>query len=393
MNPKDYLMAEVAARFGKDKISWEDRILFTLVHIEELEEMTPEAKEPVLYQSAVRALRDVMAGKPTGYGCMFDCSASGIQILSILTGDQNASEISNVIGDTISDPYTHIYTKMVKKLGTESTLERDVVKKAIMTSLYGSEAEPERLFTGEELKVFYETMEEEVPKCWELNQFFLNFLKGSNALSYDWVMPDNFHVHCPVMETVYTEVSCLGESVTVGKKVNQPHNRNRSLSANVVHSIDAFLTRELIRRCNTSLQVREHVQRLLDTGCSTVLEVEPDNEMFEILWNNYKKTGFLSARILPYLNAYNIDRVEKKKVQDLLNKVTKKRFPIQSIHDCYSVHPNNAASLLMVFKELYAELAESNMLKSILEDVLGQEVELNIDKYPHLIRDSKYILF
>ena len=133
MNPKDYLMAEVAARFGKDKISWEDRILFTLVHIEELEEMTPEAKEPVLYQSAVRALRDVMAGKPTGYGCMFDCSASGIQILSILTGDQNASEISNVIGDTISDPYTHIYTKMVKKLGTESTLERDVVKKAIMT--------------------------------------------------------------------------------------------------------------------------------------------------------------------------------------------------------------------------------------------------------------------
>lgn len=133
MNPKNYLMADVAARFGKDKESWEDRVLFTLVHIDDLEEMVPQAKEPILYQSAVRAFRDVMEGKPTGYGCMFDCSASGIQILSILTGDMNASEISNVTGDTISDPYIHIYTKMMNKLGADSTLERDVVKKAIMT--------------------------------------------------------------------------------------------------------------------------------------------------------------------------------------------------------------------------------------------------------------------
>lgn len=260
-------------------------------------------------------------------------------------------------------------------------------------ALYGSEAEPEKLFTGEELKVFYETMEEEVPNCWELNQFFLNFLKGSMALSYDWVMPDNFHVHCPVTETVYKEVECLGEVVVVGKKVNQPHSRNRSLSANVVHSIDGFLTRELIRRCNTPLQVREHVQRLLDTGASTLLEVEPDNEMFNILWKNYEKTGFLSARILPYLDAYNIKQVDKIKVQDLLNTVTKKTFPIKTIHDCYVTHPNNASSLLQVFRELYAELAESNMLKSILEDILGHEVSLDIKKYPHLIRDSKYILF
>lgn len=133
MRPIDYLKADIAARFGMDKQSFEDRLLFTNLNIQDLENKTVEAKEPILYSSSVRALRDIQNGKPSGYGVIFDCSASGMQLLSIITGDTNGASISNVTGQNITDPYLELYKVMQKKVGQSVTIDRDDLKLAIMT--------------------------------------------------------------------------------------------------------------------------------------------------------------------------------------------------------------------------------------------------------------------
>jgi len=391
--PKDFLYSEIAGRFGKDKNSWDDRLLWTLLNIEQLEELTAEAKEPILYQAAVQALRDVQAGEPTGYPVMFDCSASGMQLLSILTGDRNAARICNVIGQSFIDPYMHLHGSMQERLGTSETIERDPVKKAIMTSLYGSEAEPEKLFTADSLNAFYETMEAELPLCWELNTAILDFLKNSDAESYDWVMPDNFHVSCPVTETVYTEVSCLGSTHVVGQKKQQAHRRNRSLGANLTHSTESFLVRELIRRCNLDQPTRQAVIDLIETGHThRVKPTKHNSKMVLKLWDLYKQTGFLSARVLQYLDNYSIKLVNTRDIERLMGTIPNKTFVIKSVHDCYAVHPNNALDLLLVFRNLYAELSKSKMLNYLLHCVMGVDFQLQIEDMSEDILKAEYIL-
>lgn len=391
MKPIDYLYADIAGRFGKDKISWKDRMLFTLVHKDELEDMVGEAKEPILFARAVKALRDVEEGNPTGHAVMFDCSASGMQLLSILTGDVNGARISNVIGSERLDPYTEVYNTMLDKLGENAVLERDDVKQAIMTSLYGSEAEPEKLFAGSQLEAFYESMEETVPLCWELNKFLLDFLKTSMAESYDWVMPDNFHVKCPVVETVFESVRCLGQTVTVGRKVQQPHHRNRSLGANLTHSVESFITRELLRRCNTPKRKIKYILRVLD-GTVKNQPVNPRSmDMAAKLVKLYNESGFLSARILDYVDTHTIEFIDREALTHLVKSLPEKTFSIITVHDCFAVHPNNASDLLWQYQDLYNELSKANMLSYLLKQVIDPEIELSINPITG-IKDSSYIL-
>lgn len=389
MRPIDYLKADIAARYGMDKQSFEDRLLFTNLNIDDLESKTVGAKEPILYSSSVRALRDIQNGKPSGHGVMFDCSASGMQLLSIITGDANGARISNVTGQDITDPYLELYKVMQEKVGQSVAIDRDDLKQAIMTSLYGSEAEPQKLFAGVSLEAFYETMEQEIPNCWELNQFFIDFQKTSTALSYDWVMPDNFHVHCPVTEVIEQSVSCLGSNHLVATKVNQAHGRNRSLGANTVHSIEAFIARELIRRC--SFNDNEKIDALLN-GDKYVGMNQEDWDMCQTLWDLYKKSGFLSARILDHVGTQALDFIDKDEIYKVWCTTTDKPFAIKAIHDCFSCHPNYAKGMLDTYRELYALLSESNILEYILKQSIDPEIKLNVTSMADDIRKSVYIL-
>lgn len=389
MKPIDYLKADIGARFGLDKQPFIDRLLFTNINIHDLESKVTEAKEPILYSSSVRALRDIQNGRPTGHGVIFDCSASGMQLLSIITGDTNGARISNVIGQDITDPYLELYKVMQEKVGQSVAINRDDLKQAIMCALYGSEAEPQKLFAGNALEAFYKTMEQEIPNCWELNQFFIDFQKTSKALSYDWVMPDNFHVHCPVTEVVETVVPCLGSNHIVSTKMNRAHGRNRSLGANTVHSIEAFIARELIRRC--SFKDNEKIDALLN-GVRYIGMTQEDWDMCQTLWDLYKRSGFLSARILEHIGTQALSFIDKDEIHKLWNTTTDTPFAIKAIHDSFTCHPNYAKKMLHTYRELYALLSESNILEYILQQSVDSDIRLNVENMAEDIRQSVYIL-
>ena len=199
-------------------------------------------------------------------------------------------------------------------------------------ALYGSIAVPKEVFgEGIQLKIFYEVMGEVAPAAWELNEAFLA-MWNPDALSHDWTLPDNFHVHVKVMAQKKQVVQFMNEPYDTFHMVNQPTEEGRSLGANCIHSIDGMIVREMTRRCDynpdTVLRVIEALNQEGDDRTDT-----EDGKMVVKLWGHYMECGFLSARILDYLTKETIELVHKETIWELINSLPEKPFKLIAVHD------------------------------------------------------------
>lgn len=377
---RQYLQIDIANNFGLDKKTWTERLEWFEEHKDHLMEMLPQAEEPALFYAGVKAYHDVLNGKPIGYPISLDATSSGIQILAALTGDRFAASICNVVnqeGDVRADAYTLVYNEMLKELGENSRIKRDDTKRAIMTSLYGSQAVPKEVFgEGRMLTTFLNTMKTLAPAAWELNETFLAIWDG-DALTNDWVLPDNFHVHVKVMTMITETVNFLHEPFDVVRKVNAPTKEGRSLGANTIHSIDGMIVREMTRRCDYDPEVVARVIRLLEGETTGSLTSDPyDNKMVLTLWDHYQKSGYLSARILEHLNEDNILFVEPGPLWTLLGSLPKKPFKLMTIHDCFRCLPQYGDDLRWQYNNQLYLIAKSNLLGFILSQLLHRDVQI-----------------
>lgn len=395
---KEYLMIDIASNFGLDKAKWDERLAWFKEHEDHLIEMLPQATEPALYYAGVKAWEDVKAGLPTGYMISLDATSSGLQLLAALTGDRSAAELCNVV-DTgkREDAYRGIYNRMLDIIGETAKITRDDTKQAIMTALYGSTAVPKQVFgEGTLLNTFYQVMQEAAPAAWELNEAFLD-LWNPEALSNDWVLPDNFHVHVRVMDQVKEVVHFLNKPFDIITKVNQPMEEGRSLGANTIHSIDGMIVREMGRRCDYDPAQIERVQEAIIgiTDTASVLDTSHDNVgMVTILWDHYLQSGYLSARILDYLVPETIGLVDTDVIQDLLNSLPAKPFKVVSIHDCFRVHPSYGNDLRRQYNLQLALIAKSNLLQFLISQLVKRQVNIGkLDETLHIhVLESNYAL-
>lgn len=376
--PKQYLMIDIASNFGLDKKKWNERLEWFHENQDKLDSLMPQAKEPALFFAGVQAWKQVQAGEPIGYPISLDATCSGLQILSVLTGDRNAAKLCNVV-DTgkREDAYVTIYEDMVNELGESAKISRDDTKQAIMTSLYGSQAIPKEVFgEGLLLYTFYEAMKRNAPAAWELNEYYLAIWNPTIDL-YKWVLPDNFHVNIKIIDQVKETVHFLNKPYDTFKKVQQPIENGRSLGANTTHSIDGMIVREVVRRCNYKPYVVANVKELLvsdvipytEAGCA-------DDHMVETLWGLYLESGYLSARILDHLNDYNINFVERTKIWELVNSLPAKPFEVITVHDCFRCLPNYGNDLREQYNLQLHLIAKSNMLSHLLGQLLGKKVNI-----------------
>lgn len=395
--PKQYLKIDVANNFGLDKDLWQDRIKWFDENETQLETMARQADEPALYSAGIAAWRNVNKGNINHYPISLDATSSGIQILSCLTGDRKGAQLCNVVDTgTRMDAYKVLYELMVEKIGGSAKIDRKDTKSAIMTAFYGSEAEPKRVFgEGPLLAQFEETMEENAPGAWELNKAMLD-LWDPEALSYKWVMPDNFHVNIKVMSQVTESVNFLEKPYDVNYSVNMPLERGRSLCANKTHSIDGMGVREMQLRCNYDAQDVGNITDLLDPKLS-FLPHDPkttNDKMVYTLWNHYKNSGFLSARILNYINGDNMGLVDRAVIFDLITTLPKKPFDIIAVHDCFRCLPNYANDMRMQYNQLLCNIAKSDLLSFLLTQITGRKVsigKLDKDLYKDIL-EANYAL-
>ena len=280
------LYIAIANHAGMDHLTWTDR--HNWARNQSLDSI--DWKEPILGRKAVRALMATQHCMSTGYVMSLDATSSGLQVMAILSGcTDTAAQVNIVDPDKRVDAYTTIAIEMNKHLS--KPVPRKIVKQAAMTHFYNSRATPKRLLSDEELKAFYTVIEGFLPgadrvmdainECWDVN-----------AQSHEWVMPDGHHVYVPVVEAisgVYSDAE-LGDIPL--RWLHQTNSDNyRSLCPNIIHSVDGYVAREMIRRCNFQLShVHDcfvfnpnHLQKVTKTYREIMAEIATSDLLQDIL--------------------------------------------------------------------------------------------------------------
>ncbi|MCR8701027.1 MULTISPECIES: DNA-directed RNA polymerase [Campylobacter] len=78
--------------------------------------------------------------------------------------------------------------------------------------------------------------------------------------------------------------------------------------------------------------------------------------------------------------------------REIVKRLHSKGIEVSPIHDSFGVHPNNCDELRKVYRELLAEIYESDTLVNLLQEITGSDIKVDIppaDKYmAKAIRDN-----
>jgi hypothetical protein len=384
-SPIDYLKIDVANNFDGDldKRDWDQRIdwfnqnegMLTSI-LTGNDKVLKTAEEPALVYAGMKAFKAAEAGEASGYPVSLDACSSGLQLFSVLVGCEESAKLCGIVDiGHRADAYSLIYQAMVKELNESSKISRGDCKDAIMTAFFGSTAKPKQIFgEGKLLDTFHSTMELKAPGAWEANKQIKELWKPF-ALSHDWVLPDNYHVHIDVMDMEEQAIQFLNRPYVVQHKVNRGTKEGRSLQANSIHSVDGMVVREMLRRCGFS---REAIVRIINgLNSNSKSTRRACDKLVMKLWAHYEKTGFLSTRILDNLDHDNMGHVDPVRIVQMIKTLPNKPFQVLSVHDCFRCLPNYANDMRMQYNQILSEIAASEMMTSIATQIAGQQVTIN----------------
>lgn len=403
-----WLLIDAANQFGHDKMIFEDRIKWTEDNLAVLESLMDQAETTPLFHKAVLAIRKAQKGIPTGHMVGVDGCCSGIQVMSALTGCVAGARATGMVDpDKRADAYAETTKVMGTILGSSVNITRADAKQALMTSFYGSKKTPKQIFGEDtpELDAFYEAATTVAPGAWSLLQDLLASWQPW-ALSHNWKLPDGFDARVKVMakREVRLEVDELDHATfTYEFYENQGSKSGLSNAANLVHSMDAYILREMHRRCNYNREVAEESSRLIEIemierSMGMAPEALPMSDKFAYYLEQYQRSSLVSAAILPYLDPISVRHLSAEHLEALATIVNGmldySPFPLVTVHDEFRSHANNVNHVRYQYKEILAELADSNVLDDLLSQIHGRpgtfdKLSFNLGDQ---IRNSSYAL-
>lgn len=400
--PIEYIMIQIANSFGKDKLLFEERIEWVKTNGKKLRTLADEADDKAQYIRAVLELERVMNGqKFTNLPIGLDATASGLQILSILSGCvTTGSQVGLVIPNKRCDVYTALGNHMNEYLpedkqivlsGTprEGQFTRQDLKDPLMTHFYFSKEQPKKVFGDNtvELIAFYKAVEQMAPGANALMHDIYGAMR-KDATEYKWTLPDGHTAFTRVFveKDFKVELEELknrsGNSSTFTHRmhVNAPNERDVALVANVVHSVDGFLVREMQGRMNHN---KKQLLKVLDVtaGC----KVTNRDEMVSI----YEAEHLLNGKTQYTDNTLGLLREVIESVIE--NPVA----PMTSVHDQFNTVAPFCNQMRQYYIDICAQMTESNMIQNILRELyfnpnLRYVKEGNSLELAKAIRNSNY---
>lgn len=404
----EWLLIDAANNFGLDKMIFEDRIKWAKDNLDILENLSDQADTKPLYVKAVLAIRKAQQGVPTGHTVGVDATCSGIQIMSSLSGCLSGANATGLVDpQRRADAYTQTTDVMNTILGGGVVIERKNAKKALMTAYYGSKETPKMIFGDgtKEHKAFYEAAMQVAPGAWELLQVLLASWRPY-ALEHSWKLPDGYDAKVKVMlkKSARIEVDELDHATfTYEFYENEGCKRGLSNAANVVHSVDAYVLREMHRRCNYDREVIETANQVIQEELNLRklggrLTLEPCSGKVKYYVDQFQRSTLVSSVVLPLLSAAVVASLSTEHLEGLLDISAKmlghKPFPLVTVHDEFKAHANNINQVRFHYKEILAEIADSNVLDDLLSQIYGEpgsfnKLSFNLGDY---IRKSNYAL-
>ena len=390
----EYLLIDTANNFGTgtktielalDKQLYAQRIEWTRANLDNLEALVQLADSPNMYWKSVDAIRCAQAGIATGHLVGFDSAASGIQLLSVMARCNTGMINTGVINSLNATQAPDIYKKCTGVMNRTDYL-RKAIKNALMTYMYGSEQQPKIVFgEGTDLELFYKAAQVVAPEAYDMRNILINTFQA-NVLAHTWPMPDRgiIHKRVWVKKEYKVQEPLLGSSFTFHTSVNEGKERGVNLAADVTHGVDAYVVRELTRRCNFD-----------------VIQLNQCKELILMMRPNCKVTNrtiMMSLVEVDFLNEGTIATYTDNQLAQLLEQIeTSLRFgsfETVTIHDEFKCHANNMNALRKHYNIILWELYHSNLLADIIFHLSGQR--LNILPFDEdvaaLILESDYAL-
>jgi len=399
-----YLAIDIAGHYGLDKLTFMDRLAWFKQNHKDLESLADQAEDKPLFVKSVQVLRDVQLGRATGHMVSLDAICSGISLMSALTGCTAGAKATGLIDTgTRPDAYTLVTNEMNRLLQAEGrasiTVSRAEAKTAVMCSAYGSRAEPEKAF-GENLDIYYMAAMNIAPGAFELMPELINTWQPK-ALDHSWTMPDGFEVFIPVMQTRETTIKVDeldGAGLTVRYKENLPSKFGLANAANLTHSVDSLVMRNMVRRCSYNLVQTSEVSLWLEEYLLLGSAPEALEDPLLIKYVTLaEQSQFVDPVVIPYINETNVYQLPHwyaRKLSRLLDMMLDhKPFDLITIHDAWKASPVNCNRVRYWYKEILSEIAESDMLAYLLTSLTGNKVTVEKEAdIADLIRESEYCL-
>ena len=298
----DNLKIAIAGHAGQDKLTWSERINW---FNQQLNLDVDTFDEPILGSKAIQAYLDSKKGIPTGYTMSIDATASGLQVMSALSGCKITAKACNMVNTgNREDIYQAVTDKMNVLLDVSQQVTRSDVKKPVMTTFYNSEANPKETFTEPQLEAFYASLDDTLPGALDVMEAINEYWDFDSDV-HMWTLPDGHVAKVPVTEmtNIRIEVDELNHrTFTYRYNKQQPSENYRSLVANIVHSVDGYVAREMVRRSHSM------------------------------------------------------------------------KIELIHIHDCFVFSPDHLQTVCQTYREILAEIANSDLLSDILSEIAGNYV-------------------
>ena len=400
----DYLKIDIANNMGLDKLNFQDRIDWFNENIPyRVKKDTSEAhlkalvgtlhpEEPELFFAGLCAYKAYLNQEESGYRISLDATSSGIQLMSAITTDIKGMLLTNLIDNTRHDSYTEIYELLKEawkhNYQEELNISRKAIKQAIMVMMYGGSKSILKYLNNDE-RIFDMLMSccnVKINGAYKLCKVLLNCIEPE-CTGYSWVTPDNFHVKSDILvqykETRTTDKGTIHVKYKdLGK---DPYYKGNV--ANLIHSLDGTLMRELVGRCNYDrnnlLATMNRIERILNSGADKIVLLSKTtgskmNSQLQELIGLYNQSGFFSVRILDYINSEadvlglitETNEIFLNKLYDLVKRMLSYNpFDVLVVHDCFTCLPNNGNYVRYWYKEIIAEMVEVNILKFMLNQL------------------------
>lgn len=406
----EYLLIDLANAYGHDKLLFDERIQWARDNMDQLEALVDQAETKPLYIKALMAIRKAQAGLPTGHMVGVDGCCSGIQVMSVLTGCvAGATSTGLITPNKRADAYsetTKIMNEILSGMGASVSVTRKEAKQALMTVMYGSKKTPKDLFGEDtpELAAFYQAAQTIAPGAWELLQDLLASWQPY-ALEHSWKMPDGYDVRIKVMtkKEARIEVDELDHaSFTYEFYENQGQKKGLSNAANVTHSMDAYILRAMHRRCNYDRSQAEYASQCIQMELiqrsmgMTAVDANLSNDKVDYYIAQYQRSGLADIVILPYLDETSVGALSTEHLQwlarTLEGMLQYQPFELVTVHDEFKAHPNNINWVRWQYKEILADIAETNVLDDLLSQIYGVSCSFNKLSFnlADLIREGSY---
>lgn len=342
-----WLIIDIANHFGLDKetnhtkLTWfkairRHRFMSLIAASRGRGYLYDMADKPLLFKKALRAWVDAtIYKKPINHFVSLDATASGMQILGLMSKDKELCKLTNL---THNDKCYDIYSIVGEEVANHIKLPysksiRKYCKKATMTYYYNSQkglVEQSDLINqlGGSVRLSPAKLEEIISKISsgarlikdEINKLFHRLPKSYNVIRF--TMPDGFKVELPLIKKAMRQFRVNYRTINFMYDVLGNDGSNwRGLVPNIIHAIDSWIAREMVYRA---------------------------------------------------------------------------KFPIYCIHDCFYCHPNNCDEMRRNMYEILREVANKDFFNYICKQICddaGIEFEpITFDKENLIISPNAYFI-